>query len=215
MANVLPNSREQTIQWFADRIDTWAAKAASIGLTVPQITALATMLAAAEGSQSTAIAARIASKDATVNFHTDTDTLKSYGADLIKVIKAFAESTGDPSVYAAASVPPPAPPTPAGAPVQPTELTATLLPGGSLRLGWKGTVSQSAYFSIFRKAEGEAVFTLLDSTDEKFFDDDAIPVGANSLVYYIEARRDEFRVDSNHFLISFGATGATTLALAA
>ena len=215
MASVLPNSREQTISWFTERIDEWAAKASAIGLTAAQVTELATRLAAAETSFDTAVASRIASKNATVNFYNDTDDLKSYGADLIKVIKAFAESSDDPSVYATASVPPPAPPTPAGAPPQPTELTATLMPGGSLRLGWKGTVSQSAYFSIFRKAEGETAFTMLDSTDEKFFDDTSIPAGANTVVYYIQARRDEFRVDSNWFQVSFGATGATSIALAA
>ncbi len=90
MASVLPNSREQTISWFTERIDEWAAKASAIGLTAAQVTELATRLAAAEASFDTAVASRIASKNATVNFYNDTDDLKSYGADLVKVIKAFA-----------------------------------------------------------------------------------------------------------------------------
>lgn len=216
MAPVLPSSREQMIAWFSDRVADWAANAAAIGLNPAQAAEIASRIAAAQADLQIAVDSRIASKNATVDFYASADSLREYGADLIKVIKAFAESNDDQGVYALASVPPPAPPSPAGPPAQPTNLTAKLLPGGGLRLTWKGTISQSAFFGVYRKAEGETGFTLLDAPADKTFDDTTIPAEANSVTYYIQARRDDFRVDSGHLVINFGAGGqATTMTLAA
>lgn len=215
---VLPKSRDEMIAWFSDRITDWGANAAAIGLSASQVTELATILNTAENALSDATAARIDSKDKTVVYHATADALRDFGADLIKVIKAFAEATNNPNVYSTASVPPPAPPTPAGPPAQPTDMAAALLPGGGLRLTWKGTVSQKAYFSVYRRAEGETSFTLLDSPATKTYDDTSIPTGANSVTYYIQARRDEFRVDSAWFQVNFGSgagTTVTTLSMAA
>lgn len=215
---VLPKSRDEMIAWFSDRISAWGASPLSIGLTAAQVTELATLLGVADTALNDATAARIASKDATVVYHATADALRDYGADLIKVIKAYAESTGNASVYSAASVPPPAPPTPAGPPTQPTDMAATLLPGGGLRLTWKGTTAQKAYFSVYRRAEGQTGFTLVDSPATKTYDDFAIPAGANSVTYYIQARRDDFRVDSPYFQVNFGSgagTTVTTLSMAA
>lgn len=217
MANVLPQSREQMIAWFSDRLTSWAANAASIGLSAPQVTALATMVNTAEGSLGSATAARISSKDATVAFHADADALRSYGADLIKVIKAFAESTDDPSVYSTASVPPPSPPTPAGPPDKPTELEASLVLPWGIRLAWKGSVSQSAYFGVFRRLPGESNFTFVQTVKEKRFDDTTLPAGTASVEYYIAAFRDSYQVNSNALAVQFGPAGmtSTTLSLAA
>ncbi len=215
MANVLPASREQLINWFNERIAAWGADPAGIGLTAAQVADLAGRLAASDAALNDANAARIASKDATVVYHSETDDLRAFGADLIKTIKAYAETTNNAGVYAAASVPPPLPPTPAGPPDRPTDFEAELLSGGGLHLSWKGTTSKSAYFSVFRKAEGETDFTLLDSPKDKFFDDNTIPAGVNSVTYYIQARRDDFRVDSVHYTVSFGAGGTASLTMAA
>jgi hypothetical protein len=216
MAPVLPSSREQMIAWFAARAPDWAANAAAIGISPAQVLEVAARLSAAENTLTIATNTRIASKDATIDYYSDADSLREYGADLIKVIKAFAESNDDQGVYALASVPPPAPPSPAGPPPAPTNLTIKLLPGGGLRLAWKGTTSQSAFFGVYRKAEGETAFTLLDAPADKFFDDTTIPAEANTVTYYIQARRDDFRIDSGHLVVSFGAGGQTaTMTLAA
>jgi hypothetical protein len=215
MATVLPASREQLINWFSDRAAAWAADPTAIGLTALQVSDMVSKLAASESALTDASAAKISSKDATVVYYSETDDLRSFGADLIKTIKAYAETTNDAGVYAAASVPPPLPPTPAGPPNKPNALEAELLSGGGLHLSWKGTVSQSAYFSVYRKAEGETAFTLLDSPKDKFFDDNTIPAGSNSVIYYIQARRDDFRIDSIQYTVSFGAGGTASLTMAA
>jgi hypothetical protein len=215
MATVLPASREQMINWFNDRAAAWAADPVGIGLTALQVADLAAKIAASDAALSDANVAKISSKDATVVYYSETDDLRSFGADLIKTIKAYAETTNDAGVYAAASVPPPLPPSPAGPPDKPSALEAELLSGGGLHLSWKGTVSKSAYFSVYRKAEGETAFTLLDSPKDKFFDDNTIPAGANSVIYYIQARRDDFRVNSIQYTVSFGAGGTASLTMAA
>lgn len=213
MANVLPQSREQMIAWFSDRVSDWAANAASIGLSAGQVTDLATMLNAAEGALGSATAARINSKDQTVVFHATADALRSYGADLIKVIKAFAESTNDPNVYSTASVPPPAPPTPAGPPDKPTEIEATLVLPWGIGLKWKGSVSQSAYFGVFRRLAGEASFTFIQTVKDKRFDDTTLPPGTASVEYYIAAFRDSYQVNSNALSVQFGPAGMTSTSL--
>jgi hypothetical protein len=216
MPTVLPNSRQDMIQWFSDRVADWATNAAAIGLSIDQITEIAGLVSTAESSSGSATAARIDSKDATLVFYTDSDALRSAGADLIKVIKAYAESNNDPGVYALASVPPPSPPTPAGPPDKPTELTTRLLQPFGIGIRWKGTVSQSAYFGIWRKLSGETSFSLLNTTKNKSFDDTTIPNTVSGVEYFIAAYRDEFQVNSNTLAIQIGADGTgETLTLAA
>ncbi len=116
-----------------------------------------------------------------------------------------------------ADIPAPSDPTPAGPPEQPTELSASLLPGGGLKLKWKGSVAQGAYFSVYRRLDGETNFTLLKSPKDKFYEDTAIPGGTSSVMYFIQAVRDGFTVDSGWFQVNFGAGTATvtTIGMAA
>jgi len=212
---VLPNSREEMIEWFANRIAQWSANAATIGLDMAQITEVASLIDAAVVVHDDAIAARQASKDATIAYYNGADALRAYGADLIKVIKATAESTDNPDIYSLASIPPPADPTPAGAPDQPTDLTATVLLPFGIGLSWKGSTSQGAYFEVYRRLETESTFSILKTTKEKSFEDRTIPDGVDSVQYYIAAARDEFRTNSSSLAVQFGAGGSTTIALAA
>lgn len=212
---VLPNSREEMIGWFSDRIADWSANAAAIGLSMEQITEIATLIGDAETVHDSAIAARIASKDATVDYYSGADALRAYGADLIKVIKAYAESTDNQGVYSLASIPPPADPKPAGAPDQPTNLTATVLLPFGIGLSWNGSVSQSAYFEVYRRLENESAFSILKTTKEKSFEDRTIPDGVDTVQYYIAAARDEFRTNSSTLAVQFGTGGSASIALAA
>ena len=215
MAPVLPNSREQMIAWFNERAPTWAADPTGIGLTAANVAELVSRVSLAETSLSNATATRTSARDATVVFHNDSDDLRGFGADLIKLIKAYAESTNDPNVYAAASVPPPAPPTPAGPPDMPTNLAAELLNPFGLGLSWKGSVSQSAFFGVWRRLDSETDFTLLKSTTNKDFEDRTLPAGVNTVDYYIAAYRDDFQVNSTTLSLQIGANGTSGLTLAA
>lgn len=208
MAAVLPSSREDLIAFFMARIVNWGVSASEIGLSAPQIAELASLLNTAQAAHTAAIASRISSKDATLNYHIATDALRAFGGDMVKAIKVEAEITNNPNVYAVASIPPPASPTPAGPPEQPTSLGVTINPvTGALRITWKGSVSQNAYFSIYRRIGGTSTFTLLDSTDNKFYEDETIPENSTSIEYYVQARREDFRVDSTSLIVRFGLGG--------
>jgi hypothetical protein len=209
MATV-PNTIIGKIQFFEQHLPVWAADPTAIGLVALEVADLANFTAQARSDFDLAQINRQISKASTEDQATSVSAMTDFGGDLIKTIRAFAEKNNDPAVYSTALIPPPAPPTPAGPPDKPTALEVELLSAGGLRLTWKGTLSQNAFFSVYRKAEGENVFTLLDSPAEKFFEDATIPAGANNLTYYIQARRDTFRVDSAWFQVNFGS-GATTV----
>lgn len=190
---VLPGSRAQMIAWFSQRITIWSANAAALGLDMAHITDLATKLDAAETKLDEANTIRAQSEGVTFEYHVNADDLKSFGADLIKVIKAKAEADGDPSLYALAQIPPPSAPTPLGPPAQPTNLTSTLGTLGEIDLRWKGSRKGGTSFSIHRAVTipGQATgsFTLIGTSEEARFVDDNIPVGLANATYYIVAHR--------------------------
>jgi hypothetical protein len=198
------------LSFFEEHLPVWSVNPVAIGLDAAQIASLALLVTAARTDFDAVAAIRNSAAAATEAQNNSIDAMYAQGADLLKTIRAFAETTNDTGVYVAAEIPAPQPPTPAGPPEQPTALAVDLLPGGGLHLTWKGTLSKSAFFSVYRKAEAESSFTLLDSPAAKFFDDTTVPSGANNVTYYIQARRDTFRVDSAWFQVNFGS-GATTV----
>ncbi len=193
---VLPNSREQMIQWFAARIASWAAAPTAINLTLAQVTQLATLLDDAQApltAATAATAARIVSRDATLLFHYHADQLRAYGGDMIKLIKAGAEINNDPSIYAQASVPPPAEPSPLGPPPTPIELNSHLNTAGHVVLTWKCTRRGGTSFNIVRRTTAPAQpvsgWTLIGTSEEQRFIDSTLPVGLESATYRVVASR--------------------------
>ena len=190
MAPVLPNSREQMIQWFNQRIASWGADPTTIGLTASQVADLAGKLAAAQTDESAAFDARIASKNATANYYTSSDDLRNFGSDLIKTIKAFAETTNNPGVYTAASVPPPSPPTPLGPPATPKNLSYKLNTAGEIELEWDSSRTGGTSFTIERSITGATgPWSIVGTSEEAAFTDTAVPSGVASVAYRVIASR--------------------------
>jgi hypothetical protein len=222
MTKVLPDSRTQMIQWFADRVAGWAADPVSIGLTALQVSDLAAFLAAAQTGSSDATAARIASRDATVVFHEGSDQLRGFGADLIKTIKAFAETTNDANVYAAASVPPPSPPSPTAPPDVPTELTAQINGFGSISIAWKGSRADGTQFVLQRQLTPvdapPAAWSFAGASTTNDYTDATVPTGFASVSYRVYAQSPAGTSDaSTPVVLAFGnsAAGGESLTLAA
>ena len=212
---VLPISRSELVDFIEVRLPVWSANAAAIGLTAPQVTDLATVHNAASVALSEQIDAINAKLAATSTMHTQTDALRTLAGDLVKVIKTQAELTNDPLVYDLAQIPAPKPPTPAGPPDQPTELSAHVLLPYGIGIKWKGSVAQSAYFGVYRKLPGESSFTLIATSKTKNYEDTSLPEAITSVQYYIAAIRDEFTVNSSSLTVQFGPGGSMTMALAA
>ena len=190
MAKVLPASREQMIQWFNQRIASWGADPTTIGLTALQVADLAGRLAAAQTDESTAFDARINSKNATTNYYTSSDDLRNFGGDLIKTIKAFAETTDNTGVYTAASVPPPSPPTPLGPPATPKNLSYKLNTAGEIELKWDSSRTGGTSFTIERSITGATgPWSIVGTSEEAAFTDTAVPSGVVSVSYRVIASR--------------------------
>jgi hypothetical protein len=212
---VLPESRSEVVAFFEAHLPIWAVDPVAIGLTALQVSDLTTQTASARAaldSQTAAINVKLAATD---SMHTQVDSLRGTGSELIKVIGTFAQLTSDPGVYTAAQIPAPSPPTPAGPPPQPTDLAARVLLPFGIGLDWKGSSAQGAYFAIYRQLPGEAEFVLVSTTKGKSFDDLTLPASVTSASYYIAAIRESFQVNSVSLLVQFGASGMTSMTLAA
>lgn len=215
MAGIVPHTQQGAIDFFANRQVAWATNATAIGLSAAQVTAIATAINDAQSKLAAAQAARVASKTATLDLAGSMSVLRDLGGDLIKTIRAFAETSGNDNVYILSDIPPIAPPTPAGPPEQPTALAASILLPFGLGLTWKGSVAQGTYFGVWRKVGSETGFTLIDTTKAREYADYTLPANTSSVAYYIAANRDEYTVNSASLQIQIGASGLTSLSLAA
>lgn len=211
---VVPNTRIGQIEFYETHLPLWAASPSSIGLSAGQVSSLNTLVTAARSSFNAAEGARVASKDATLVFHNKTDAMDALGADLIKIIKAFAAFQNDPNVYALAGIPAPATPTPVPAPGTPTAFTVALEPTGALRLAWQcnnPTGSQGTVYEVQRRigSAEESVFTFVGSTGKRFFVDSSLPPGAcggsAGVTYRITAVRSTKQGITGTITINFGA----------
>lgn len=203
---ILPDSKLAQIEFFEAHIAVWTANAAAIGITVPNVTVLSSNTIAARTAYNAAQVARQASKAATTTFNNAHAPMRDLGGDLIAMIKAFAETTNNPAVYAVAQIPPPAPPQPAPPPAQPTDLAATLDTFGVLTLTWKSVPkgpTSGIFFFVERKV-GTGAWTPLGGTQDASFID---PVGltvTNVIQYRVKARRgDESSAWSDQLAVDF------------
>jgi hypothetical protein len=215
MASVLPRSRQELINWCLERVASWAAAPASIGLSAPQVAAMASQLSAAQNAEDVALANRIAAKNSTLIYYTETDALRELVAGLTAAIKAYALTTDDPTVYAKASIPAPSPGAPLGPPPIPTNLSSTLLNSGNIEIRFDGTRRGGTSFRIYRALTPPggvtSPFSLIGTSEERVFIDTAVPIGQSSIAYRVEAgRAGGFSEPSDPTIVYFGASGQQT-----
>jgi hypothetical protein len=215
MPGIVPDTQQGAIDFFSSRTPTWAANQAAIGISAAQVVDIDAKVTAAQTKLAAAQAARNAAKTATLDLADAMNDMRGFGGDLIKTIRAFAETTDDDTVYVLSDIPPVSPPTPAGPPDQPTVLAADILLPFGIGLTWKGSVSQSAYFSVWRKVDSDISFSLIGTTKSRDFEDRSLPAQTASVDYYIAAIRDTFTVNSASLSIQIGSDGAGAMTLAA
>lgn len=195
--SVVPASRAQRIAWYAARINDWTLNAASIGLTGPETASLAALITSAQNALTAAEAARINSLSATVAYYNAEAAMAAKGAGLLAKIRGHAIANDNPNVYVLADIPPPTPPTPAGMPPVPTNVTAQLQNDGSVKLSWKGTLSHGAYFEVWRRFNNDAQYQRLSSIAAKKYVDDEIPGGCEAVFYVVFAKRGTLTSDAS------------------
>ncbi|HED52858.1 MAG TPA: fibronectin type III domain-containing protein [Phycisphaerales bacterium] len=192
MATV-PNGINERISFYENHVNIWGPNAAAIGLNPADIASLVTLVQTARAAHTAALAARESAKAATLEQTNALKGMDTLGGDLIKTIRAFAETTQNPDVYATAQIPAPAAPTPMGPPETPTALSATITNAGEVELAWTASRAGGTTFAIERRTQTPGqpfgAWELLGSTPKKEFTDTAVPVGLESAQYRITADR--------------------------
>lgn len=211
--SVPPSGILDKLQWFEQRITSWTATPAAIGLTAAQCTALAAAIDEARKAYDDAQAARITAKNKTIAQTAAMRTLSDLGSDDIRYIRAFAQSQSTESardaVYAAASVPPLNPPSPAGPPEVPTDVVGDPNADGTVTLQWKGSTANQTFFSIFRRTGNNTTWSQIGAVATKTFIDATVPGGTPSVRYYVRAQRNnQVSPASDEAIVNFGISQA-------
>jgi hypothetical protein len=192
--SVIPDTLAEKLEFFEARLAEWATNAAAIGLTPGQVTGIAAITAEARAKYSAATAARASSKSATIEQKIAFDALNTFGGDLVKTIRTFAETNNNPGVYALASIPEPAEPTPLGPPEAPTETNAALNLSGGIDITFKASKTGGTTFVVERRTvelggTPPTGWTQIGITETKTFTDSALPQGLASAHYRVIATR--------------------------
>lgn len=202
--SLLPDDRLGRIEFFEERIAQWTAEAASIGLTETQVTDLEQRTQAARAAYAAASLAATKRKAATAKLRNEAGTMRVLGAALLATIKAYAETTQDPSVYEKALIDAPSPRGDGTPPDQPTDLRAALTTDGALVLSWKGKGPAGTRYDVTRMLPGEADFSVVGDTNKKRLTDASIPAGTSQAMYRVIARQTDFAVGSTILTVRFG-----------
>lgn len=212
MSTNIPKTIPEFIAWCGDHADSWQTHQAQIGLSAGQVAGFKALVDALETADAAATAARSASKDATTALRNNLDATRATAAAYVAMIKAFAETTSNPNVYALAGISPDDPRSTLPPPLPPESFVATVNPSGSIKITWK--VSQPAGVSnvtymVRRKIPGvDAAFMTIGSAGKKEFTDETLPVGVDAVQYIVQPRRgDSMGGESNVLALQFGSVG--------
>ncbi|MCZ6836799.1 MAG: hypothetical protein O7G85_13570 [Planctomycetota bacterium] len=100
----------------------------------------------------------------------------------------------------------------------PIDLQSALLNSGFVELTWRGSVSPSGNFVIWRSINdgsggGAGPFIQIGLTGTKSFIDETIPAGTPEATYFVKAHRGQFASDdSEPILLRFGTPGIEAIA---
>lgn len=215
---IIPDKKVEQLQFCESHWPVWTANAVGIGVSLPQCNTLKTLTQAARTAFDAAQNAKQAYHAAVTAQDAALRQAVTNAADLIRVIKGFAELTGNPdAVYSLAQIPPPASPTPAQPPGKPTSIAVTLEPTGAVTLSWEAanaSAGSGGYFTLSRKLPGQAGFTILGAapgatTEQRrmSFTDATIPTSAagQGAQYIIQGQRGALVGDpSDAVTVQFG-----------
>lgn len=202
--------RSDFFEWCQSHVDTFVSHASTIGLTTAQATAFKTAVINAIDADASQVAAKEAAKAATTTANTAVSALRRSAADTVRLIKAFAESTNNPAVYATAQIPPPATPSPLPPPGKPTDMNVAIAPAtGAITLKFKCTnpagAAGTAYI-IRRRVGSSGPFEFVGVTGKKSFTDSTFIAGPDTVSYTVQAQRsDSAGPISDILVINFGA----------
>ncbi len=199
---VVPPSDLAAIQFCESHLPGWSLAPASVGLSALQCNTLLAQAQASRASYVAARSARLAARAATTTFQSNSKIMRGTVADMVRLVKAFADASANPAaIYAASQIPQPAAPTPPAPPAMPTSIVVGLNPGGSITLRWKArdaSPSTGCVFVVSRQLAGAGGYTVVGSgisvRGGKYqFTDHSIPAGIGEASYIIVGTRSNPR----------------------
>jgi hypothetical protein len=215
-----PSRRDEFLNWCAAHDPVWTANATLIGMTGAQATAFNKAVDDLQAAILAQEQAKQAAKSATMTTEEREGELRRLATENVQRIRTFAQSTGNPSVYTLAQVPPVAPPTPVGPPGTPTDFTVALDPQGAITVRFKCVNPPNAggtTYLVRRKLPAQAGFAFFTATGKKNFTDATLPSAIAQAEYVVQALRgDVAGTPSSTLIVRFGAggDGAFTIASA-
>ncbi|MFG0283362.1 MAG: hypothetical protein ACF8R7_02975 [Phycisphaerales bacterium JB039] len=186
----IPTSREAQINYFEQHVAIWANDPAAIGLTSGIVTNLNGLTQQARSAFVSVEAVRSQSKASTTGYYNATDAMREAGAAAIDAIRAFAKTSGDPNVYEAAQIPPPASPTPYPAPAAPSGVKTSLDASGNIIIDWDITQpapGAQVFTVIYRRLNANGAYSIIGNTQGKQFTDTTVPVGTSEVAYQLQS----------------------------
>lgn len=210
---VVPHGRLARIEFYEASLPLWQTHAAAIGLSPAQVSALEAAVAGAQLAYDNHLAARDAALAATRAFYDKVRAMHhapGAGADMIRKIRNYAETTNNPRVYTLAQVPPPATPGKAPPPGTPFGFTVGLLQSGAIELKWKCSNpadTQGTIYEVKRRLSADGPFEYVGAAGVKVFTGETLLAGRPSVTYQVTAVRSTLRGEPARFTVTFGVVG--------
>jgi hypothetical protein len=207
--SIIPRKLSDLVNWVAAHVPVWAVEPTSVGLTAEKVASLESELTLVQGNIVSRDGAVNTARAATQTVNNSASDMRKTTSEMVRTIKAFAESQPKPEeIYTLAQIPPPASPSPAPPPGIPTSFRAALNPEGSLTISWKcanprGTTG--TVYNIRRRLSSSGPWQQLGAVGTRRFTDESIS-GTNTVMYQVQAQRGTvFGTASLTFMVQFGA----------
>jgi hypothetical protein len=217
--SVIPDTKVGKIEFGENHVTPWTANAVPMGSSTAAVTSWSALVTAARTAYTTQQAAQSAAKDATITLDLAVKSMMDATASIIKQVRAKADLSGN-SIYALASLPIPAAPSPVPPPGTPTNFKIALSQTGALTLKWKcpNPVGRGGgtFYQIARRIGPTGAFVPQTGVGSRTFTDPTIPAGTASVTYQITAIRTTAVGETAEFTVNFGvgAGGETTASVA-
>lgn len=183
--SILPSSRKARLEFFEGHWETWLANATSIGLNSTVVNQLKSLVMDEREALNAALLARDTARSSTNTWYNSSDQTTDLGRDMLKTIKAFADSSGNPNVYNLANIPAPQPPAPIGPPGTPSDFKVGLRGDGALLMAWKcvnPTGIGGTVYEVRRKTGMASAYEFLGVSGNKSFTDDTLAAGSTNVM---------------------------------
>jgi hypothetical protein len=214
----VPTPLSERLMFYRTHMGPWSENAQQIGVQPAAVTALGTLLDAAEQARLEALAARDAARGAENRMRDAMAALSAQGSAVIAAIRLSSQIQGDDGVYQLARLPPPKAPSPLPAPGMPFKPQFRLRGDGTLELKWRCRVPGRRGGVIYeiRRRDGRGIegpWIFLGTSGKRQFVDRTIAAGTPGVTYSITPVRSNKRGDEAQFLMQFGMWAAEGPAL--